>query len=81
MKNKQFHHKHHVRASTLAITLACGFHISGIGHVTSRSGAHETALSFSHQLASHMERENETARHMVRFDEGLRLPSISGGTA
>jgi hypothetical protein len=81
-QNKQFHHRHHVRVSTLAIALACGFHISGFTHVAQGSGSHhETALSLSRILADHMERENETARHMVRFDEGLRLPSISGGTA
>jgi hypothetical protein len=81
-QTKQFHHRHHVRVSTLAIALACGFHISGLTHAVQReAGQHAAVVNFSRVLADHMERENETARHMVRFDEGLRLPSISGGNA
>ena len=78
---KQFHHKHHVRASMIAIVVATGFHVSGLAHVQGNSRTHESAISLSRVLSDHTERENETSRHMVRFDEGLRLPSTSGGSA
>lgn len=74
------HRSHHVRLSAVAIALATGFHIAGLGHVYGREQRHEVASNFGRALIMYnLERENETARHAVRFDEGLRLPSISGG--
>jgi hypothetical protein len=87
-KNKNIHvRSHHVRISAVAIALATAYHVSGIGHVGKLG--HELATitpmrafhdgQSSGGFHNEIERENETARHMVRFDEGLRLPSTAGG--
>lgn len=80
-KNKKQHvRSHHVRMGAVAIAMATGFHVSGFVHVSSRV-VHEVAtVATVHSFHNEIERENETARHMVRFDAGLRLPSTSGSS-
>jgi hypothetical protein len=80
-KNKNIHVRaHHIRIGAVAIAVATGFHISGAAHLGSKLthevGVVNTVRGYHHE----MERENETARHMVRFDAGLRLPSTSGSS-
>jgi len=71
---------HHVRVSALAIAMATGLHVSGAAHIKQHATEQvDKSISLAHALNQHLERENETARHMVRFDAGLRLPSTSGG--
>jgi hypothetical protein len=88
-KNKNIHvRSHHVRISAVAIALATAYHVSGMGHIgklghelatfNTVRGFH-TELNGGRAFHNEIERENETARHMVRFDAGLRLPSVSGG--
>lgn len=80
-KNKKYHRSHHVRISAVAIALATGFHLSGSTHLGGKIENHFLAIPNTHVFNHVMERENETGRHMVRFDAGLRLPSTSGGSA
>jgi hypothetical protein len=77
---KQFHHRHHIRVSMAAIVLAVALHVSGLAHEGEKEKRVVTPENFAWALQTNMERENETARHMVRFDEGLRPASMSGGT-
>jgi hypothetical protein len=80
-KNKDIHvRSHHVRMGAVAIALATGFHISGGAHLGSKIGHEVATVNTVRGFHHEMERENETARHMVRFDAGLRLPSTSGAS-
>jgi hypothetical protein len=76
---KQFHHRHHIRVSMAAIVVAVALHVSGLAHEGEREKRAVSPANFAWMLQTHMERENETARHMIRFDEGLRPQSMSGG--
>lgn len=78
-KNKHIR-PHHVRVGAVAIAVATGLHIGGLGHIKNSNSHQDGSISLARALEHHLERENETARHMVRFDEGLRLPSTSGGS-
>ena len=79
-KNKKIHTRsHHVRISAVAIALATGFHLSGSTHLGSKF-ERSAVVASSRAYTNMLERENETARHMVRFDAGLRLPSTSGSS-
>lgn len=78
---KNIGHSHHIRVGAIAIALATTMHIGGAGHVKQSDKRIDESISQAHGHANLIERENETARHMVRFDEGLRLPTISGGEA
>lgn len=78
-KNKNIHvRSHHVRIGAVAIALATAFHVSGAMHLGSKLGHEVATVNNMRAYHNEIERENETARHMVRFDAGLRLPSISG---
>lgn len=80
-KNKKHHvRSHHVRMGAVAIALATGFHVSGFAHVGSRLVNEIATITPVHSFHHETERENETARHLVRFDAGLRLPSTSGSS-
>lgn len=75
---KKYVRSHPVRISAVAIAIATLFHISGLSHLEKQVARHTQNTTVSQVFAQHMERENETARHPVRFDEGLRLPSTVG---
>jgi len=77
-KQKQFHHRHHIRVSMAAIVIAVALHVSGLAHEGEKEQRPVTLNNFSYMLANNLERENETARHIIRFDEGLRPQSTSG---
>ena len=80
-KNKNIHvRSHHIRIGAVAIAVATGFHISGAAHFGSKLSHEVAAVNTIRGFHHEMERENETARHMVRFDAGLRLPSTSGSS-
>jgi len=79
-KNKNVHvRSHHVRVGAVAIAMATAFHVSGASHLGSKLGHEVATVNTMRAFHNEIERENETARHMVRFDEGLRPQSISGG--
>ena len=79
LAKRDLFHGHHIRAGAVAIALATGLHLSGSTHMGNRL-ERQFISSAEPQLGSHItERENETGRHVVRFDEGLRLPTTSGG--
>lgn len=81
-KNKKdFLRGHHIRIGAVAIAVATGFHLSGSTHMGGKIEQNLGAAGSRHPLNQVMERENETARHMMRFDEGLRLPSTSGNNS
>jgi hypothetical protein len=77
-KNKNYYvRSHHVRIGAVAIAMATAFHISGAAHFGSKLGHEMATVNTMRAFHNEIERENETARHMVRFDAGLRLPSMS----
>jgi hypothetical protein len=79
-KSKKYTRSHHVRVSAVAIAIATCLHVSGISHIEKR-GIERVALpttSMAQIFENNVERENETARHAVRFDEGLRSPTVGG---
>jgi putative IMPACT (imprinted ancient) family translation regulator len=67
-----------VRMGALALAVLTMFGMTELGrHGTSRTettGARSVAQVFQHA----MEKENETTRMPVRFDDGLRAPTIGG---
>lgn len=80
-KSKKYVRSHHVRISAVAIAIATCLHVSGISHIEKRGLEQRIALQPTNTaqiFENNMERENETARHAVRFDEGLRAPTVSG---
>jgi hypothetical protein len=79
--NKNIIRSHHVRVGAIAIAVATGLHIGGAGHIKQSNKRIDESINRAHSHYNDLERENETARHMVRFDEGLRLPTTSGGEA
>jgi hypothetical protein len=83
-KNKNsFMHGHHIRIGSVAIAIASGCYISGATHMSTKisSLSHEVGMvNVAHSYQQAIERENETARHIIRVDGGLRLPSTSGSS-
>lgn len=80
-KNKNIHVRaHHIRIGAVAIAVATGFHIGGVAHFGSKLNHEVATVNTMRPFHNEMARENETARHMVRFDAGLRLPSTSGSS-
>lgn len=67
-----------VRAGAIALAMVTLFGMTEMGRRaqlrTEVTAPRDTAAIFSHTL----EKENETTRMPVRFDEGLRAPTISG---
>jgi hypothetical protein len=67
-----------VRAGAIALALVTLFGMTEMGRRAQlRAEAiipHDMAAVFSHTL----EKENETTRMPVRFDDGLRAPTIGG---
>ena len=67
-----------VRAGAIALAMVTLFGMTEMGRRAQLRvetlAARDTAAIFSHTL----EKENETTRMPVRFDEGLRAPTISG---
>ncbi len=81
IKNK-YQRSHQVRIGAVAIAMATAFHVSGLA---TQAEDHEDkrivlpmSLRLAREFSTATERENETTRHMVHFDGGLRLPSSSG---
>lgn len=82
-KNNNFNkyqRSHHFRLSALAIAAATGFHLGSGVHFGQNFAAADLAVAGSQGFHNEIERENETARHAVRYDDGMRLPSTSGST-
>jgi len=73
------HTRHYaVRAGAIALAMVTLFGMTEMGRRAQlRIEAvtpHDSSAVFSHTL----EKENETTRMPVRFDDGLRAPTISG---
>jgi hypothetical protein len=76
-KKHKYQRSHHVRASAVAIILATAFHLSSVAFHAEEKREQIRAITpssfgYGRGFATDLERENETARHMVRFDAGLR---------
>lgn len=69
----------YVSIGAFVIAVAAGMHVSGASHLNMSEKHTNTSGRLSHALNQHLERESETSRHLVRFDEAFRTPTTSGG--
>lgn len=77
-KTKKHHRSHPVRIAAIGLAAVTLFSLTEVGRhaiMKTQTVVHDNIGSI---LAHTLEKENETTRMPIRFDEGYRAPTVSG---
>lgn len=79
IKTKKQHRSHPVRIAAIGLAAVTLFSLTEIGKHTLVKTEAVVQENLAAILSHTLEKENETTRMPVRFDEGYRAPTIGGG--
>jgi hypothetical protein len=78
IRTKEHHRSHPIRLAAIGLAAVTLFSLTEMGRHAAVNTSAVIHDSIGPILAHTLEKENETTRMPIRFDEGYRAPTVSG---